>query len=90
LKQARHRASRLFLKEGARSSLPQYLQTNFSALDAARDDRHGRRAAFLVFEARAAFGLAATVFFFAGAACPYQKLRKLRKPSDLPLSLLKT
>jgi hypothetical protein len=65
LKQARHRASRLFLKEGERSSLPQYLQTNFSALEVARDDRRGRCAAFLAFEARAAFDLAATAFFFA-------------------------
>jgi hypothetical protein len=64
LKQARHRASRLFLKEGARSSLPQYLQTSFSVLDAARDDRGG---AFMIFAAGAAFGLAPTACFFAGA-----------------------
>jgi hypothetical protein len=30
LKQARHLVSRLFLNEGARSSLPQYRQTSFS------------------------------------------------------------
>jgi hypothetical protein len=51
LKQARHRASRLFLKHGARSSLPQYLQTSFTALDPTRDDRRGRRGTFLVFAA---------------------------------------
>jgi putative transposase len=34
---------------GARSSLPQYLQTSFSVLDVARDDRGGRREAFGVF-----------------------------------------
>jgi hypothetical protein len=67
LKQARHRASRLFLNEGARSSLPQYRQTSFSVLDAARDDRGGRRRAFVVFVARAAFGAASTAFFFTGA-----------------------
>jgi hypothetical protein len=67
LKQARHRASRLFLKDGARSSLPQYLQTSFSVLDAARDDRGGRCGAFVVFAACAAFGLASTAFFFTGA-----------------------
>jgi hypothetical protein len=64
LKQARQRASRLFLKDGARSSLPQYRQTSFSVLDAARDNRGE---AFVVFAARAAFGLAPTGFF-AGAA----------------------
>jgi hypothetical protein len=64
LKQARHRASRLFLNEGARSSLPQYLQTSFSALDTARDDCADRRAAFLVFERSASFGLAATSLVF--------------------------
>jgi hypothetical protein len=67
LKQARHRASRLFLKEGARSSLPQYLQTSFSSADPARDDRGSRRRAFVVFAARAAVGAAATAFFFTGA-----------------------
>jgi hypothetical protein len=46
LKQARQRASRLFLKEGARSSLPQYLQT--SAPDSLFDDWLARRAAFPV------------------------------------------
>jgi hypothetical protein len=51
LKQVRQRASPLFLKDGARSSLPQYLQTSFSALDAARDDRGGRREAFVVLAA---------------------------------------
>jgi hypothetical protein len=68
LKQARHRASRLFLKDGARSSLPQYLHTNFSTLDAVFDDRNGRRADFLVFEGGAAFGLAAPASFFVDAA----------------------
>jgi hypothetical protein len=56
------------LNDGARSSLPQYLHTNFSALDAALDDRNGRRAACLVFEGGAAFGLAAAVVFWTGAA----------------------
>jgi len=51
LKQARHRVSRRFLKDGARSSLPQYLQTNFSARDPARDDCCGRRETFVVFAA---------------------------------------
>jgi len=60
LKQARHRASRRFLKDGARSLLPQYRQTNFSALAAACDDRGGRRAAFLGFEGSAGVGVAAT------------------------------
>jgi len=60
LKQARHRASRRFLNDGARSSLPQYLQTNFSSLATARDDRGGLRAAFLGFEASAGVGVAAT------------------------------
>jgi hypothetical protein len=68
LKQARHRASRLFMKDGARSSLPQYLQSSFCVLDAARDDRDGRCGTFVVFAARAAFGLAPTAFFFTGAA----------------------
>jgi len=67
LKQARHRASRRFAKDGARSSLPQYRQTSFSALDAARDDRGGRCGAFVVFAAPPAFGLAPTACFFAGA-----------------------
>jgi hypothetical protein len=67
LKQARQRASRLFLNEGATSSLPQYRQINFSAFCFARDDRDGRLAAFLVFEAGAPFGLAAAVFFLAEA-----------------------
>jgi hypothetical protein len=60
LKHARQRASRRFLNDGARSSLPQYLQTSFSALDTARDDRADGRAAFLVFERSASFGSAAT------------------------------
>jgi len=58
LKQARHRASRRFLNDGARSSLPQYLQTNFSAADAARGDCGGRRAAFPLFEGTTVFALA--------------------------------
>jgi hypothetical protein len=37
LKQARQRASRRFLNNGARSSLPQYRQTNGSILEAVRD-----------------------------------------------------
>lgn len=40
MKQARQRASRRFLNDGARSALPQYLHTNFSVL---------RGSAFLVF-----------------------------------------
>jgi len=67
LKQARHRASRRFLNDGARSPLPQYLQTSFSVLEAARDDRGGRREGFVFFEARAAFGLPLAAGFFAGA-----------------------
>jgi hypothetical protein len=67
LKQARQRASRLLLNDGARSSLPQYRQINFSPSGFARDDRGGRPAAFLVFEAGAPFGLAAAVFFLAEA-----------------------
>jgi hypothetical protein len=67
LKQARQRASRLFLKDGAKSSLLQYRQTSFSVLDPARDDRGGRGGTFVVFAARAAVGLAPTAFFFTGA-----------------------
>jgi hypothetical protein len=66
LKQARHRASRLFLKDGARSSLPQYLQTSLFVLDASRDDCGGRRGTSVVFAAHAAFGEAPPAFFFAG------------------------
>jgi hypothetical protein len=65
LKQARQRASRRFLKDGARSSLPQYRQTTFSAPDVDRDDRGESVEAFA---RRAAFGAAPTAFFFAGAA----------------------
>jgi hypothetical protein len=54
------------LKDGARSSLPQYLQTSFSVLDPALDDRGGCSVAFVIFAALAAFGLA-RAFFFAGA-----------------------
>jgi len=64
LKQARHRVSRRFLNDGARSSLPQYLQTNLSTLVAARDDC-GRRAAFLGFEGSAGVGATATGLAFA-------------------------
>jgi hypothetical protein len=46
------------LKDGARSSLPQYLQTSFSVMAAGRDAR-GRT--FLVFEVGAGFGSATTV-----------------------------
>jgi len=46
LKHARHRASRLFLKDGARLSLPQYLQTSLP--DWAFDDRLAGRAGFAV------------------------------------------
>jgi hypothetical protein len=59
LKQARHRASRRFLKDGARSSLPQYLQTSFSA---PLIDRDVCDPGFLAFEVRAAFGSAAAGF----------------------------
>jgi len=48
------------LKDGARSSLPQYRQTKITALAAARDDRGGRRAAFLGFEGSAGVGVAVT------------------------------
>jgi hypothetical protein len=68
LKQARHRASRLFSKDGARSSLPQYLQISFSAVDSDRDNRGDRDETFLVFEDSAAFGLAALAFFLADSA----------------------
>jgi len=68
LKQARQRASRRFLKDGARSSLLQYRQTKLSELDAARDDRAGRRGVFGVFVARATFGLIRADCFFSGAA----------------------
>jgi len=56
LKQARQRASRRFLNDGARSSLPQYRQTSFSALDASLDDRRDARATLLVFERAPTFG----------------------------------
>jgi hypothetical protein len=65
LKQARQRAPRRFSKDGARSSLPQYRQTNFSALAAARDDSGGRRASLLFFEGNASIGVAATSLLFA-------------------------
>jgi hypothetical protein len=39
LKQARHLASRRFLKDGARSLLPQYRQSSFSGLLADWDRR---------------------------------------------------
>jgi hypothetical protein len=68
LKQARQRASRRFLKDGARSSLPQYRQISFSELVAARDDRAGRCGVFVVFVARATFGLIRADCFFTGAA----------------------
>jgi hypothetical protein len=67
LKQARQRASRLFLNDDARSSLLQYRQINFSPFGFACDDRGGRLAAFLVFEAGAPFALVAAVFFLAKA-----------------------
>ena len=57
----------LLLNDGARSSLPQYRQINFSPSGFARDDRAGRPAVFLVFDAGAPFGLAAAVFFLAEA-----------------------
>jgi hypothetical protein len=50
------------LNDGARSSLPQYRQINFSPSGFARDDCGGRPAAFLVFGAGAPFGLAARSF----------------------------
>jgi hypothetical protein len=68
LKQARQRASRRFLKDGARSSLPQYRQTKLSELEAARDDRAGRCGVFAVFVARATFRLIRADCFFPGAA----------------------
>jgi hypothetical protein len=60
LKQARHRASRRCLNDGARSSLPQYRQTGFSVLDPARDGRGDRCGAFVVFAGRAFFGATPT------------------------------
>jgi len=68
LKQARQRASRRFLKDGTRSSFPQYRQISFSKLEAARDDRAGRCGVFVVFVARASFGLIRADCFFTGAA----------------------
>jgi hypothetical protein len=62
LKQARQRASRLFLNDGARSSLPQYRQTSFSALAAERDAR-GRP--LLLAEVAAVFGCVARGLVFA-------------------------
>jgi hypothetical protein len=59
LKQARQRASRLFWNDGARSSLPQYLQSNFGCLD----ERAGRPGVFLIRFALAVFGLAAADLF---------------------------
>jgi hypothetical protein len=55
------------MNDGARSSLPQYRQINFWSFGFARDDRGGRPAAFLIFEAGVPFGLAAAVFFLADA-----------------------
>jgi hypothetical protein len=52
------------LNDGARSSLPQYLQTNCASCD---DVLYARAAAFVVFEDGAALGLARTTFFLAGA-----------------------
>jgi hypothetical protein len=49
VKQARHRASRRFLNDGARSSLPQYRQTSFPVTDAAFDDRSGHRGVLVAF-----------------------------------------
>jgi hypothetical protein len=66
LKQARQRVSRRFLNDGARSSLPQYRQINFSLLGLAPEDRIGRGTTFLIFERGVPFGLAAAVFFFGG------------------------
>jgi hypothetical protein len=59
LKHARHRASRLFLKDGARSSVPQYLQTSLP--DWPFDGRLAGRAAFRLSRGEA---LAARVGFF--------------------------
>jgi len=73
LKQARHRASCLFLKEGERSSLPQYLHTNFSAFDDARDDCVGRPA-FLALEGGTDFGLA--LFFWAAGSFTEARARE--------------
>jgi hypothetical protein len=86
LKHARHRASRLFLKDGARSSLPQYRQTNLSALDGIRDDR---RATFFVFEAEVPRALTAMRTFFVGAD-PSSIDGGLGGPVLLPLLLTKT
>jgi len=60
-----HRASRRFLKDGARSSLPQYRQTNLSALDAALDDR-AVAARLCCFRGMSALRLAADHRFFRG------------------------
>ncbi len=59
----RYRASRDFLNDSARSSLPQYRQANLLVVDAGL---RGRRTAFLLLGCRAAFGLTATVLFVAG------------------------
>jgi hypothetical protein len=66
-RQLHARGVRRFLNDGTRSSLPQYRQTSFSDPDVAPDDRSGRCEAFVVFVAWAAFGLAPTACFFAGA-----------------------
>jgi hypothetical protein len=74
------------LNEGARSSLPQYLQTNLPAFDVARVDGRDGCAAFLVFSAKAPFGLAATPFFFAGADLPSTRGGLAGSPLLVPLS----
>jgi hypothetical protein len=54
------------LKDGARSSLPQYLQTNFSGSTAGRDDGRARGAAASALEGTVIFDLATRVFFLSG------------------------
>jgi hypothetical protein len=66
LKQERQRASRRFLKEGARSSLRQYRQTNFSLLAAVRVRCDRCWAALLVMEEDATL-LLMGVFFLIDA-----------------------
>ena len=78
--------SRLFLKDGERSLLPQYLQTNFSPLDGLRDDRS---ATFLVFEADAPRGWIAMSSFFVAADSSSTDGR-LGGPVLPPLLLTKT
>jgi len=67
LKQARHRASRLFMKEGDRSSLLQYRQTSFAAFGFEWEVRAARCLAFLAFGVTTLFPLVMLTALFADA-----------------------